>query len=113
MNVPPWFDYELRRLTNEAHHWNKFRKVRNELQKLLQVKHNQFIADMPDTLKKTLKRFWSYFRSKTKKIEIASNNNTGESLPVPLIVKYKHVYRIMSIIYRIRCLKGALQPGLQ
>ena len=54
MNVPPWFDYELKRPTNKAHHWNKFRKVKSELQKLLQVKHNQFIADMPDTLKKTL-----------------------------------------------------------
>ena len=30
---------------------NTFRKVRNELQKLLQVKQNQFIADLSDTLK--------------------------------------------------------------
>ena len=35
----------------------------------MQVKHNQFIADLPDIglLKENPKRFWSYFWSKTTK----------------------------------------------
>ena len=45
--------------------------------------------------------------------ELASNSNTGESLAVPNIVEYKNLYRIISIIYRIRCFKGALQSELQ
>ena len=45
--------------------------------------------------------------------ELASNSNTGESLAVPNIVEYKNIYRIISIIYIIRCFKGALQSGLQ
>ena len=50
-----------------------------------------------------------------KYFELASNNNTGESLAVPNIVEYKNIYRIISrpTIYKIRCFKGALQPGLQ
>ena len=39
------------------------RKISNTFQKLLQVKHNQFIADLSDI---NPKRLWSYMRSKTK-----------------------------------------------
>ena len=102
-----------------AHHWEKIRKVRNEFQKLLQVKHNQFNADLPDILKKKPKRFWSFFRAKTKTkclpskichegvsatnpddmagmfnkyFDVASNNNTGVSSAVPDIDQYKNMY---------------------
>ena len=34
--------------------------------KLLQVKHNQLIADLPDTLDETPKRLWSYLDRKQK-----------------------------------------------
>ena len=67
-NLPPYFDSEVRRLKkkqawtkakkiNKGQHWNKFRQEklkRNQLHKLLQFKHNQFIAELPETLKKTL-----------------------------------------------------------
>ena len=62
----------------------------------MQFKHNQFSADLSETLKENPKRFWSYCKSKTKNIhsatnpynmawfnkyfELASSNNTGQSL---------------------------------
>ena len=71
----------------------------------MQFKHNQFIADLSETLKENPERFWFFCRSKTKNIhrrncheglsftnpidmacmfnkyfELASDNNTGESL---------------------------------
>ena len=83
----------------------------------MQVKHNQFIADLPDILKENPKRFWSYFRSKKKCLpskichkgvnatdpngmacklnkyfEYASNNNTGVSSAVPDIDEYKNMF---------------------
>ena len=85
----------------------------------MQVKHNQFIANLPDILKENPKRFWSYFRAKTKTkclpskirhegvsatnpddmacmfnkyFKVASNNNTGVSSAVPDIDEYKNMY---------------------
>ena len=83
----------------------------------MQVKHNQFIADLPDILKENPERFWSYFRSNTKGLsskichegvnatnpnvmacvfnkyfEYASNNNTGVSSAVSDIDEFENMF---------------------
>ena len=87
----------------------------------MQVKHNQFIADLPDKLKENpeRERLWSYFRAKPKTkclpskichegvtatnpddtdcmfntyFEAAYNNKTGVSSAVPDMDEYKNVY---------------------
>ena len=85
----------------------------------MQVKPNRFIADLSDILKENPKRFWSYFRSKTKTkclpskicyqgvkttnpngmacmfnkyFEYVSNNKTDVSSAVPDIDEYKNMF---------------------
>ena len=112
---------------NKGHHWNTFKKVRNYLHKLLQFKHNQFNTDLPETLKENPKRLWSYCRSKTKKyihrkncheglsatnpndmtcmfnkyFELASNNNTGESLAFVVAERAFKVVMITSSVAKL------------
>ena len=76
---PPWFDKDVRHLINKKktawrqakkkngkRHWSKFKKLRNKLKRLLRVKYNSFIASLGDNCSQNPKKFWSFFKSKTK-----------------------------------------------
>jgi len=78
-SAPPWFDREVRHLMKKKKtawrkakkgsnksHWAKFRMVRNKLKSLISVKHNEYIASLGEMCKDNPKRFWSFFRNKTK-----------------------------------------------
>jgi len=78
-NDPAWFDGEMRHMTNKkktawkrakksntATAWAKFRAVRNETCALVRVKQESFLNSLAVTCKENPKRFWSYFKSKTK-----------------------------------------------
>lgn len=76
---PPWFDSEARHIVNRKHTawrraksqnteatWSRYRRIRNETRILLKAKHNSYIASLDQICKDNPKRFWSFFRSKTK-----------------------------------------------
>ena len=76
---PPWLDGETRHLHNQkmtawrrakksdkADHWARFRELRNKLSSLISRKHQDFINSLAEQVRTNTKRFWSYFRSKTK-----------------------------------------------
>jgi len=76
---PPWFDREVRhsikckntawrrakRINNEAE-WANFRRTRNQTKSLLRTKYDSYIEALAETCKTNAKRFWSFFRLKTK-----------------------------------------------
>ena len=78
-STPAWIDSEVRHLqnkkytswkrakkTNSEHHWSKFKKLRNRLKNLITAKYDQYIDGFGATLIDNPKRFWSFFRSKTR-----------------------------------------------
>lgn len=78
--APPWFDSEIRHLfnlkttiwkkakkSNKPSHWAKFRKIRNELKSAMSRSYKEYIQNLGTICKDNPKRFWSFFRSKTKR----------------------------------------------
>ncbi len=79
---PPWIDSEVRHLKNKKltqwrrckklndkatpQDWLKFRRLRNQLQHLLDIKHKTYLNSLELELKDNPKRFWSFFKAKTK-----------------------------------------------
>lgn len=74
-----WIDAEVRHLQNKnktawkkaltsnlAQHWAAFHKLRNRYKNLLSLKFKQYIDNLGSTLADNPKRFWSFFRQKTK-----------------------------------------------
>lgn len=74
--APPWADSEIRHLRNlkrtawrkarRTNEWANFRKLRNKLKKVTRIKKRAFIDNLGDECTVNPKRFWSYYRSKTK-----------------------------------------------
>ena len=96
--LPPWVTSEARHLqnlkhtawkkakrTNKPQHWAKFRKLRNKLKNLLTQNHAQFLTDLGRDCTGNPKRFWSYFRmkskSKTLPETVKNADSTGATLP--------------------------------
>ena len=74
--APPWVDSEVRHLqrlkrtawrkARRTGNWSKFRTLRNKLKKLVRAKQKSFLAEMGEQCEQNPKRFWTYYRSKTK-----------------------------------------------
>ena len=94
---PPWIDSEVLLLskkkehlrkrahrTNSPEHWSSYRRLRNNLKTLLNVKYNQYIRDTFDDVSVNPKRFWGLVRSRCKNKSIPNEvcyNNITESSP--------------------------------
>jgi hypothetical protein len=78
-NDPPWFDSEARHLVNRKNSawraakkkggerlWVKYRALRNEVKATLNRKYDSFILSLADVCKTNPKKFWSFFKAKTK-----------------------------------------------
>ena len=78
-NEPPWFDAEMRHLMNckktawrrakqlnSETAWARFRTLRNRVKSALKTKYAAFIESLESTCKQNPKRFWTFFKSKTK-----------------------------------------------
>ena len=85
-NRPPWIDKEVRRLLkrkesarraakkhNSTYYLEKFRILRKESKALINRKLKEYHTSLGDSLKVNPKRFWSYFRHKTKSKSIPVN----------------------------------------
>ena len=86
-NTPPWIDKEVRHLlkkkettrrATKKHHDNvrfleKFSALRKEVKTLINVKQKEYNESLGDSLKENPKRFWNYFRRKTKSNSIPAN----------------------------------------
>ena len=73
-NSPPWFDSEcidLSKKKDTAYRkackkktnislWEKYKSLRNSLKSLLNLKHNQFICNLPSLMNENVKRFWGF-----------------------------------------------------
>lgn len=88
---PPWFDGEARHLVNKKRTswqsaktrntpaaWANFRVIRNQTTALLRAKHDEFLNSLSVTCMHNPKRFWSYFKSKTKSHSIPANVCHGD-----------------------------------
>ena len=51
----------------------KFRALRKEVKTLINTKQKEYIESLGDSLKENPKRFWNYYRSKTKSNSIPAN----------------------------------------
>ena len=82
-SAPPWIDAEARHLHNVKHtawsrakrsnkpgDWSKFKQIRNKLKNTLRTKHKTFMAGISEAVSKNPKRFWTYFKFKTKQKSI-------------------------------------------
>lgn len=78
-SFPPWCDVAVRHLIkkkqslwrrakarNSSSLWSKFRKARREAKSAIKAKYNMYIRSLGDQCKNNPKRFWSFFRAKTK-----------------------------------------------
>ena len=85
-NTPPWIDKEVLHLLkkketarraarkhNTIHFLNKFKSLRRQVKALINVKLKDYHNSLGDYLKDNPKRFWSYFRHKTKSNSIPAN----------------------------------------
>ena len=76
---PPWIDREVRHMCNKKstlykkakaknteYHWRKYNRQRNDVKSLVKRKHDDYIASLGDLCKSNPKKFWSFFRCKTK-----------------------------------------------
>ena len=90
---PPWFDAEARHLIKKKrtlyrrakrkdtqHLWRRYKDFTNHVKFVLRNKHKDFINSLGDVCTRNPKRFWSFFRSKTKNpcIPMTINNGTVE-----------------------------------
>ena len=77
--TPPWFDGDVIHLlkrketarraakrTNSSTMWVKFKQLRRELKHLMDMKFKEYTMALGESIKDNPKRFWSYFRCKTK-----------------------------------------------
>ena len=97
-STPGWIDSEVRHLQNKKytawkrakrtdseHHWSRFKKLRNRLKNLITAKYDQYIDGFGATLVDNPKRFWSFFRSKTRSKSlpqvISDDNGVAASSP--------------------------------
>ena len=94
---PAWIDSEVRHLqkkkytawkrakkSDSANHWAKFRKLRNRLKNLISHKYDDYTAGFSSTLSDNPKRFWSFYRSKTRTKSLpqfVSHNGMSSSTP--------------------------------
>ena len=62
---------------NSAFYLEKFRILRKESKALINRLFEEYHASLGDSLKVNLKRFWSYFRHKTKSNSIPANVTCG------------------------------------
>ena len=78
-NDPPWSDSEARHLINRKNSawraakkkggerlWAKYRALRNEVKVTLGRKYESFVLSLADLCKTNPKKFWSFFKAKTK-----------------------------------------------
>lgn len=78
-NDPPWFDSEARHIVNRKNSawraakkrgterlWAKYRALRNEAKATLSSKYDSYILSLADMCKVNPKKFWSFFKAKTK-----------------------------------------------
>ena len=81
--APPWIDAEVRHLHNVKHtswkkakrsnkpgDWSNFKRIRNKLKNCLRSKHKLFMAGISEAVTENPKRFWTYFKSKSKQKNI-------------------------------------------
>jgi hypothetical protein len=59
--------------------WAKFKKLRNQLQKLITSKYNAFINDLGYSVQENPKRFWSFVKTKNKSASTPSLITWGDS----------------------------------
>ena len=89
---PPWFDAECRKLTkqkrilwkkakkrNTEHLWQRYRVLRNHVKAVLKLKYDSYITSLGDLCIENPKRFWSFFRSKTRSHSIPVEITDGNS----------------------------------
>ena len=78
-DTPPWFDNEVKHLQKKKEsarrravksqspcHRAKYVDLRRESKKLIAAKHREYVKDLGQSLHLNPKRFWGYFRSKSK-----------------------------------------------
>jgi hypothetical protein len=76
---PVWFDSEARNLVkrkrtmyrkakrnNTDRLWRRYKDFNNSVKTVLKNKHKKFISSLGNVCTQNPKRFWSFFRSKTK-----------------------------------------------
>ena len=96
---PPWIDSEVRHLhkvkhtawcrakrSNKSRDWSSFKKYRNKLKNNIKAKDKAFTAGIGQAVNHNPKRFWSYFKSKTKQ----------KTFPKPLNLILSHLLIIMK-----------------
>lgn len=84
--TPPWIDADVIHLLNKKEtarrsakkldsyiNREKYRKLRKESKLLIDKKYKEYINSLGEAIKKNPKRFWSYFRSKTKSNSIPAS----------------------------------------
>ena len=77
--APAWIDADIRHLQNKKEtawrkakktdspqSWESFRKLRNRLKNLIHEKYTDYVNSLGAMISENPKRFWSYFRSKTR-----------------------------------------------
>ena len=88
----PWFDSEIRHLHNvKMTAWRRakssmkqkdkctFKKIRRKLKKTIKGKYSKFINNLSEEVSDNPKRFWSFFRSKTKVKSVPQLVSDGDS----------------------------------
>lgn len=58
--------YDKAKRTNTYTHWCDYKKVRNEVNSLLETAHHNYCANLFNDSSSSKKRFWSYIKSKRK-----------------------------------------------
>lgn len=89
---PPWIDDEARRLIrrkqivwrkakkgDSAVQWQRYRALRNDVKALTKRKYDLYIESLSEVSVSNPKRFWSFFRCKTKSRTIPICITDGES----------------------------------
>ena len=85
--TPPWIDKVVRHLLKKkesarraakeypdgVRFLEKFRALRKEVKTLINAKQKEYIESLGDSLKENPKRFWNYYRSKTKSNSIPAS----------------------------------------
>ena len=84
-NSPPWIDGEViylcrkkessRRkeiISNKQQHWDRYKDFRRQLSDLVRRKHSDYLAAITSSLTDNPKRFWPFYRAKSKSPRIPS-----------------------------------------
>ena len=88
-----WVDSEIRHLNHmkkmtawrrakrsaKCSDWNKFKKLRKQLQKRMKHKYQTFVEDLSDKVKTNPKTFWSFFHDNTQSKAIPDTLTDGDS----------------------------------